>query len=131
LAFGFFGVGLALAVVLAALLPWITPIVSDGEISLDPWLIGGFIAFVGVQAAKYPLGMYMTDIRGLRFQVIPIVVMVPINLGISWYLVGVLGAAGPIIGSAIAVGLCQVFPNVWYVVRDLTRRTRESAGRAA
>lgn len=128
LTIGFLGVGLLLAGALSVLLPWITPIVSDGEIFLDPWLIGGFFAFVGVQAAKYPLGMYMTDLRGLRFQVIPIIVMVPINLGISWYLVGIIGAAGPIVGSAIAVGLCQVLPNIWYVVRDLSRRQCEATG---
>ena len=118
----FAGGGLATALALAALLPWVAGFVSDGKLQLDGWLVGGYIAFVAVQAAKYPIGMYMTDQRGLTFQVLPIVIMVPINLGISWWLTLVLGAGGPIIGSAIAVLLCQVIPNLWYVRRDLARR---------
>lgn len=124
----YFTVGaVALAMVLGALLPWVTPLISDGRISLDLWLIVGFVAFVGAQAAKYPLGMYMTDIRGLRFQVLPIMVMIPVNLGLSWVLIAPLGAAGPIIGSAFAVTLCQVLPNFWYVRRDLQRRRQALA----
>jgi hypothetical protein len=70
--------------------------------------------------------MYMTDHRGLWFQVVPILVLVPLNLGISWWLIGVLGAGGPVIGSAISVALCQVLPNFWYVQRDLKLK-REAA----
>jgi hypothetical protein len=96
--------------------------VSAGAIVLDFWLVAGFVAFVGVQATKYPLGMYMTDKQGLRFQVLPILLMVPLNLGLSWWLIGVLGAGGPIIGSAVSVLCCQVLPNFWYVARDLKSR---------
>ena len=119
---GFVAGGFVLAVTLAGLLPLVTPLISDGKIALDNWLVFGFVAFVVAQAAKYPLGMYMTDLRGLRFQVIPIFLMVPVNLGLSWLLVAPLGAAGPIIGSAVSVTLFQVIPNFWYVRRDLHRR---------
>ncbi len=67
----FTGASLLVAGALCAVLPWLTHFVSAGEISLGPMLIGSFVAFVAVQAAKYPLGMYMTDARGLRFQVPP------------------------------------------------------------
>jgi O-antigen/teichoic acid export membrane protein len=117
--------GLLLAGVLALLAPLIAEFVSGGRIELDFWLIAGFVVFVGMQAMKYPLGMYMTDKRGLQFQVLPILLMVPINLGISWWLIGVVGPGGPIIGSAISVLLCQVIPNFVYVSRDLKRRTQE------
>ena len=119
---GFLGGGVGLAALLGALLPWFAPLISGGRIILSPWLIVGFILFVGAQAAKYPLGMYMTDARGLRFQVLPIFVLVPVNLAISWALISPLGAAGPILGSAISVTLCQVLPNIWYVRRDLAQR---------
>lgn len=123
--------GLALAGVLALVAPWVAEFVSGGAIVLDGWLIGGFVVFVGLQAVKYPLGMYMTDHRGLRFQVVPILVMVPLNLGISWWLIGVVGPGGPIIGSAITVLLCQVLPNFAYVSRDLTRRAQARTQAAA
>jgi Na+-driven multidrug efflux pump len=71
--------------------------------------------------------MYMTDAKGLQFQVLPILVMVPLNLGLSWVLIPVLGAAGPIVGSAVAVAICQVVPNLWYVQRDLAKRRRLAA----
>jgi hypothetical protein len=105
--------------------PWLEVLVSKGKIHLDLWLVAGFVAFVAVEAAKYPLGMYMTDRNGLLFQVIPLLVMVPVNLGLSWGLIGAVGAGGPVLGSAIAVLLCQVFPYFWYVRRDLARRRNE------
>ncbi len=126
LAGGFVAGGFVLAMTLASILPWVTPLISDGKIELDNWLVFGFVGFVVAQAAKYPLGMYMTDLRGLRFQVIPIILMVPVNLGLSWVLISPLGAAGPIIGSAIAVTLFQVIPNYWYIRRDMHRRRRSA-----
>ena len=123
----FVAVGLSMAGVLALLSGWIARFVSDGKITLDFWLVTGFVAFVAVQAAKYPLGMYMTDKRGLKFQVWPILALVPLNLGISWWLIGVIGPGGPIIGSTVTVLACQVIPNYIYVRRDLKRRTAQAA----
>ncbi len=117
--------GLFLGAVMALASPWLEVLVSKGKIHLDPWLLAGFVAFVAVEAAKYPLGMYMTDARGLRFQVVPILTMVPVSLGLSWSLIGVVGAGGPVLGSAIAVLLCQVLPYLWYVGRDLGKRRQE------
>jgi len=117
--------GLAAALLLALVAPFLAAFVSNGRIVLDGWLIGGYVVFITLQAAKYPIGMYMTDERGLAFQVWPILVSVPLNLGLSWYLIGVLGAGGPIVGTAISVLLCQVIPNFWWVRRDLARRAAE------
>ncbi|MEZ0164105.1 lipopolysaccharide biosynthesis protein [Kineococcus sp. LSe6-4] len=126
-----FGAAAALAaLVLALLLPWVVPLVSGGAVHLDGRLTGALVALVVVQAANYPLGMYMTDAAGLRFQVPPVLLMVPLNLGLSWWLTLQIGAAGPVVGSAVAVALCQFAPGVWFVRRDLRRRARE-AGRVA
>ena len=122
--------GLALGGALAAVSPWVSGFVSGGQIRLDGWMLGAFVVFVGLQAAKYPLGMYMTDRAGLVFQVPPIVLMVPITLGLSWWTIDLFGAAGPVLATALAVLLCQVLPNLWYVSRDLARR-RAEADRAA
>jgi O-antigen/teichoic acid export membrane protein len=119
--------GLLLSTALALASPWIVGFVSAGKLHLDGWLIWGFVAFATVQAAKYPIGMYMTDKRGLKFQVPPILVLVPLNLGLSWWLVGVIGAGGTIVGSTIAVALCQVLPNLLYVRRDLRARHAAAA----
>ena len=73
------------------------------------------------QALKYPLGMYMTDARGLRFQAYMILAMVPVNLGLSIVLAGSLGAAGPVIGSLVGVVLFQYVANLLYVRRRAAR----------
>lgn len=114
--------GLLAALMLALAAPYVAEFVSGGAIVLDLWLVGGFVAFVALQAAKYPLGMYMTDKAGVRFQVIPLLLMVPLNVGISWWLIGVIGPGGPIVGSVVAVLLCQLLPDIWYVSHDLKRR---------
>ena len=94
-----------LGTALAVLSPFLARFVSGGAITLDGWMLVGFVVFVGLQAAKYPVGMYMTDKTGLVFQVLPIVLMVPLNLGLSWWFIGQVGAAGPVLGSAISVAL--------------------------
>lgn len=127
-----FGAVAALAAVaLALLLPWIVPVVSDGAVRLDAWVTWAFVVLVAVQAANYPLGMYMTDAAGLRFQVPPVLLMVPLNLALSWWMTLQVGAGGPVVGSAVAVALCQFAPGVWFVRRDLRRRRAVRAEAAA
>lgn len=121
----FLGLGLAGGLAMALCSPWLVGFVGSGKIELSQPLIWGYVVFATLQAAKYPAGMYMTDHRGLRFQVLPIFIMVPLNLGLSWWLIYLVGAGGPIIGSAISVLICQVIPNLYYVRRDLARRRAE------
>ena len=47
-----------------------------------------FACFIVLQALKYPLGMYMTDARGLRYQAVMVVLMLPVNVGLSVVLAG-------------------------------------------
>lgn len=121
----FVGGGLAIAGVMAALSPFLALFVSDGKIRLGVGLVVAFVLFVAVQAAKYPAGMYMTDERGLKFQVLPTVLMVPVSIGLSIALIPHLGAAGAIISSVIAVFSCQVVPYYLYVLRDIRRRRED------
>jgi hypothetical protein len=46
-------------------------------------------------------------------------------------LIAPLGAAGPVFGSVMAVTFCQVLPNLWYVRRDMARRSAAAASAAA
>ena len=126
-AIAFSGGGLLLALALVAITPWAARVMSHGEIVLPTALVWAFAAYVAVEAGKQPLGMYMTDPRGLQFQVIPVLILVPMNLAISWVLIGPFDAAGPILGSVISVVLCQILPYAWWVRRDVARRRRELA----
>lgn len=124
-AFG--GIAAGACLLLAVASPVLVRLASDDRIDLSPGLILAFSAFMVVQAAKYPLGMYMTDARGLRYQAVMIVVMVPANLGISVVLAGELGAVGPVIGSLVGVLTLQLVAN-WHYVR---KRIQEGQGAGA
>ena len=126
-AIAFSGGGFLLALALVAITPWAARVMSGGEVVLPSVLVWAFAAYVAVEAGKQPLGMYMTDPRGLQFQVIPVLVLVPMNLAVSWVLIGPFDAAGPILGSVISVILCQILPYAWWVRRDVARRRRELA----
>ena len=125
-AFAAMGGGLSLGLVIVA--PWMASVLSDGKIELPVTLLAANIANVVVEAAKQPLGMYMTDPRGLRAQMIPVVILVPMNLVLSWVLIAPLGAAGPIAGSVIAVIVCQLVPYALWVSADLRRRRVQEGG---
>lgn len=120
------GVFLAAALVMGAALVLVMPLferwVAKDLLQVGVWLMVGFIALIAVQAVHYPIGMYMTSPVGLKFQVLPVVAMVISNVALTWFLVQRLGAAGPVIASAIALFVCQVIPAAWWVRRDLRRR---------
>lgn len=118
----FVGCGTFLAVGLSLASPWIVDVASSGKIELPVPLLLAFSAYVAVESAKYPLGMYMTDVRGLRFQIGPIMAMVPIKIGLALALIPVLGAAGAVWSTVVAICLCQVLVNIWWIRRDVRRR---------
>lgn len=99
--------------------PFLADLASGGAIELGGPVVASFAVLMVLQGLKYPLGMYMTDARGLRFQAFAIVAMLPLNVGLSWYLAGPLGAAGPVIGSVVGVACSQLAANYLYVRRSL------------
>jgi O-antigen/teichoic acid export membrane protein len=125
---GFCAGGILAVVVITLFAPWLADIASNGEIRISAGVLAAFSVFMVFQATKYPLGMYMTDAPGLRYQAVMIVAMLPINLGLSIVLASRYGAIGPVIGSAVGVFLFQVVANGFYVRRSLRR---ESAGAGA
>jgi O-antigen/teichoic acid export membrane protein len=122
-----FGAGALLGcAVLTLASGWLVQLASGGAIHLGPGILLAFTVYEVVLAYRYPLGMYMTDAPGLRFQAYLILVMVPINLGISIVLARSFGASGPIIGSAIGILVFQAIP-FWFYVRRKLRLVERSA----
>jgi O-antigen/teichoic acid export membrane protein len=109
--------------------PWLADLASGGAITLSWGLVAAFGLLMSLQGLKYPLGMAMTDVAGLRRQALMVVLMLPANLGLSWWLAGELGAAGPVIGSAIGVGIFQCLANAWYLRRPHTAESRKNGQR--
>lgn len=126
-AFGAAAAVMALGVALAS--PLLSELATGGAITLGPLVVVTFAVLMVVQAVKYPLGMFMTDARGLRFQAMTIVCALPVNVALSWSLAEPLGAAGPVIGSVVGVTCSQVLTSAWYVRRRL-RTARTPSGTA-
>jgi O-antigen/teichoic acid export membrane protein len=99
--------------------PFLAEVASGGAIELSGLLVASFAGLMVLQGLRYPLGVYMTDARGLWFQAFAAIAMLPINVGLSWYLAGPFGAAGPVIGSVVGVACCQLAANFVYVRRSL------------
>lgn len=127
----FFSGALICSTLLAVAMPVLEHVVANGEVHLSPMLLLSFVLFIAVQALNYPPGMYLTDERGLQFQVVPIICMAVANVVLSWFLIPPLGAAGPVLGSAIAVVIFQVLPYTWWVRRDMRSRRMTAAEQAA
>lgn len=122
-----FGGAAALATtVIAFSSPWLARLASGGSIQLSFLLIGVFSGLMIVQALKYPLGMYLTDAAGLRFQAYMILLMATVNIAISYWLALKLGAPGPVIGSLVGVTIFEFLANLWFVRRRLAGRAMAS-----
>jgi O-antigen/teichoic acid export membrane protein len=121
LSLGFAAAAAAVCLFISLISPWLAGIASNDEIRINLGLLVAFSVFMVCQAAKYPLGMFLTDAPGLRYQAFMIVIMVPVNLGISIALASRLGAVGPIIGSTVGVFFFELVANYLYVRRVLAR----------
>lgn len=119
--FGF--AALAVGGVVALVSPWLAALASDDQIRLDSALVVAFVVFVVVQAAKNPLGNYLTDARGLRFQAVMVTLMMPWNIAVSILLSLRFGAIGPVIASISGVLIFQLIANWIYSTRATAVRT--------
>jgi O-antigen/teichoic acid export membrane protein len=122
MAWAFGGCAAVMALGVALLSPVLAELASGGAISLGGPVVVSFAILMVLQAFKYPLGMYLTDAAGLRYQALMIVMMLPVNVGLSWYLTGPLGAAGPVVGSVVGVVIFEVLANLALVRRRLRGR---------
>ena len=106
-------VGLVLAVALVTVGPWVAQFVSKGKIEVGTGVFVAFGLLLVAQSSWFPAGMLLTDRDGLRFQAVTHVVMVVINLAVSALLAQRIGAAGPIIGSLVALVVAVWIPGMW------------------
>jgi O-antigen/teichoic acid export membrane protein len=127
----FAAAALGVVTVIGLASPWLARLATGGEVTLARPLIVWFAVLMVVQAAKFPLGMFLTDARGLRFQALMITVMLPVNLGLSLLLTGPLGAVGPVVGSVVGVAAFELCANAVYVRARLRRARAAEKGQPA
>lgn len=114
------GFGIAAAsvcILITVARPLLAELAADGRVQIPLSLGIAFSALMIAQAIKYPLGIYLTDAPGLRFQAVMITAMVPVNLGMSIVLAQRFGTIGPVIGSVVGVLLFEVTANAVYISR--------------
>lgn len=115
---GMFALAAGLAsLVMVYLAPTIASLVSGGRIALPLGTVFAFSLALIVQSALYPLGMFMMNKEGLRFQVIPTVLMVCANIALTVWLIPIFGAAGPVLATGLSVCTLQLIPYMIYVCR--------------
>jgi O-antigen/teichoic acid export membrane protein len=119
LSVGFGALASIAALSIAIVSPFLADVASGGQIEIPIELVVVFAALMVLQAAKYPLGMYLTDAAGLRYQAKMILLMLPVNLGLSLALASRFGAVGPVVGSFFGVGVFQLTANLLYVRRRI------------
>lgn len=121
----FAGLALLAVTVMAFASGLLADLASGGRITISLPVLVAYGVLIVVQSAKYPCGMYLTDASGLRFQAWFILLLLPINLGLTVLLTPVLGTIGPLIGSIVAVTTCQLVPNLV----EVRRRQRRASAR--
>ena len=119
-----FGVVLGVALVLVG--PSIGTWMLRSGAAVPVGLMASFAAVLIVLSAHYPGGMLLTDSAGLRFQAKASVAMLMMNVALSLVLARRLGAAGPVLGSAISVALCMWLPTLRSALHRLAASGRKS-----
>jgi len=116
--------GFAAAIALLLIGPLLVPLVSKDLASIGQPLFIAAAFVVLIQSSHTPAGMFLTDEAGLTFQAKSVTAMAVVNLGLSWILAGMYGAAGPYLGTAIAIATCQLGPTIWVVTRSFRQSSR-------
>lgn len=119
LALAFGGVAVLGCVAIWLLSGFLAELASGGVITLTTPMLFWFSLLMIAQAAKNPLGMYLTDPPGLRFQAYMSVGVLVASVTISVLITLRVGAIGPVVGSVVGVTLFQVIANWLYVRRRL------------
>lgn len=102
---------------------------SHGTVHIGVSLALAFACLVLVMSIHQPSAMMLTEPKLLAFQAYCCAAMLPVNIGLSILLVGRVGAAGAVWGSAIAVLLVQAIPAMVRARTELSAAARERESR--
>lgn len=109
---GYFAIGgITIALGLLLLGPTVASWMTHGRIPVGTTLMSAFAALLLVQAVYYPVGMWLTDAPGLRFQAITVTLMTAVNLVLSILLANLVGTPGPVIASVLSFTAVVLVPN--------------------
>ncbi|MEH0110274.1 hypothetical protein V6N00_11230 [Tersicoccus sp. MR15.9] len=107
--------------IIAVSSPWLFGFITNGRLSIPGPVLAWFTAMIAMQAALYPLGMFIMDRPGLRFQVAPALLMAGATIALSILLTPVWGVVGPLAANTVSVLLLQIIPFTFYIRRHRQR----------
>lgn len=117
-----FGLGLLAATGFVVLIgPWFFAVVSDNQVAVPTAIIVSFGVMITMQAVVYPLGMFIMDGPGIRFQVIPAIAMTVSTVALSILTTPTFGVPAPLLSNAASVLVFQVVPYLVYIRRNRGR----------
>jgi hypothetical protein len=118
---GFFVAGLVVAILFVLILPPIVSVISEGTVRVPLTVRVAFALLIVVQSVHLPSAMLLVSPAWLRFQSACVAAMLMLNLPLSWWLAGSLGAAGPVAASVVAIAAAQLVPG-WLKARQAASR---------
>lgn len=98
--------------------PFIFGLITDGEVAISLPTLLGFAAMISLQAAIYPLGMFLMTKAGVRFQVIPTALMAISTVALAVVITPTMGAAGPLWANSAAMLVFQLIPFMYFIRRN-------------
>jgi O-antigen/teichoic acid export membrane protein len=101
--------------------PWLFSFITSDTLEVAGMTVLSFSLMVVCQAALYPLGMFLMDDSGIRFQMIPVALMTISTIVLALLITPALGAAGPMMANALSVLVFQIVPFAAYVRRNRQR----------
>ena len=116
LAFGALSAAIGLAYVLLA--PYVGDLIADGAVPIGLDLRIGFAALLLVQTSGLVSGMVLNRPEEMWVQAAGVLAMMVGNLALSWWLAAAVGVAGPVIASAVTVGLFMTLPSAVRAARS-------------
>lgn len=117
----FAGGAAVICAIVWAVSPWLFAFITDGTLDVAGTTVLAFGLMVVCQAALYPLGMFLMDEAGIRFQMIPVALMTVSTITLALLVTPALGSAGPVLANAVSVLVFQIVPFAVYISRHRER----------
>lgn len=92
--------------------------ISEGAIDVPVWMLAAFCLPLLSQAFLYPLGMYLMDPAGIRFQVVPALAMTIGTVTFVIVLAPAIGISAAPLGLFIATLAAQIVPFSLRILRS-------------
>lgn len=94
---------------------------TNGQVPVELSTVVAFSLMVVLQACLYPLGMFIMDKPGIRFQMAPTITMAVMSLALAIVVTPRLGVVGPILSNCACVLTFQLVPFILYIRRHRAR----------